>query len=176
MADLLFTEGDTDTALTHWQSGLEAVRSDVDDTDGSLTGLRIHGHRGMGRGLTRQLRLPEALQHLAQAMALAEEAARQDPGDAALQWQFLGTADEAADTLALAHPPDIALRCSDHALEVCAAMVYANLADGALVRHIAHLHHQRALALELVGDDAGARDAATAAERYAGLLEPGADG
>jgi hypothetical protein len=107
---------------------------------------------------------------LAQAMKLAEDAASSDPGDLDLQWQFLTTAEEAAETLALASAAEIALRCWNRSLAVCTAMVYAKLIDGCLIQHMAHIHGQRAIALELLGDITGADGATVEATRYAGLL------
>jgi tetratricopeptide (TPR) repeat protein len=171
MADLLFDQGQTDAAVADWQTGLAAVQADFVAVDALVVRLRINGHRGMGRGLCRQRRIMQALQHRAQAMKLADDAASRDPGDRELQWQFLTTAEEAAETLALASTAEIALRCWDRSLAVCAAMIYAKLIDGRLVRHMAHIHEQRAIALELVGDDAGASRATAEAARYAGMLE-----
>lgn len=171
MADLLFDQGQTDAAVAHWQTGLAAVQADFVAVDALVVRLRINGHRGMGHGLRRQRRITQALQHRAQAMKLADDAASRDPGDHELQWQFLTTAEEAAETLALASTAETALRCWDRSLAVCAAMIYAKLIDRRLVRHMAHIHEQRAIALELVGDDAGARRATAEAARYAGMLD-----
>lgn len=171
MADLLFDQGQTDAAVTHWQTGLAAVQADFVAVDALVVRLRINGHRGMGRGLCRQRRIMQALQHRAQATKLADDAATRDPGDSDLQWQFLTTAEEAAETLALASAAETALRCWDRSLAVCAAMIYAKLIDGRLVRHMAHIHKQRAIALELVGDDAGASRAIAEAARYAGVRD-----
>jgi tetratricopeptide (TPR) repeat protein len=171
LADLLFEQGDDDAALSSWKGGLDAVDAVQGDADAEVMRLRINGHRGMARGLARRLQVREALRHRAQAMRLADEETTRDPGDVDLRWQFLTTAEEAADTLALAGAAAAALRCWDRSLAVCAAMVHAKMIDARLVRQLARVHRRRALALELVGDDAGAAEAAAEAARYATLLE-----
>jgi tetratricopeptide (TPR) repeat protein len=172
VADLLFDDGDIDAALSQWQRGLDALKPEVVGTDARASALRIHGHRGMGRGTARLFRLTATLSHLAQAMMLAEQAARQDPGDATLQWQFLRTAEQAAEALALTHASQYVLRCWQRSLEICQAMVYAGLVDGPLVQYMVRAQTQRALALEVLGDEAGARAAEAEARQLATLIEP----